>query len=177
MGKALSIAAAALATAVMTLPGCNTSGCTDLRNSIPLAGFYSAETFDAISLSDLSVGGIGAPGDSLILDASTTSSAQSQVYLPFRFGTSEVAYVFSVLLRGTDSEGNPTGLEVADTITFDYTSHPYFASEECGAMYSYRITGCRHTSHIIDSVAVTDSLVTNTDVERMKVFFRTSINQ
>lgn len=173
MGKTLILAAAVLAAGLLPA-GCNTSGCTDLRSSIPLAGFYSAESLAAIALPDLVVGGIGAPADSLLIDPSASSSAQKEVYLPFRFDTSEVAFKFGLLLRSTDSEGNETGTEVVDTITFGYTAFPYFASEECGAMYSYRIKSCTHTSFVIDSVAITDSLVTNTDVERIKIYFRTS---
>ncbi len=41
-------------------------------------------------------------------------------------------------------------------------------------MYRYYITEMTHTTHLIDSVAITDSLVTNLDVERIKIFFRTA---
>ena len=40
-------------------------------------------------------------------------------------------------------------------------------------MYRYTITRLSYTQHLIDSVAVTDSLVTNTDIKRLKIYFRT----
>ena len=58
-----------------------------------------------------------------------------------------------------------------DTITFTYTSQPYFASEECGAMYNYMITKVEATAHVLDSVAVMDSLITNMDIVRIRLYY------
>lgn len=41
-------------------------------------------------------------------------------------------------------------------------------------MYHYLITSFTYTRHLIDSVAVTDSLITNIDIESIQIFFRTS---
>ncbi|MDE6170290.1 MAG: hypothetical protein K2F68_03925, partial [Duncaniella sp.] len=61
-----------------------------------------------------------------------------------------------------------------DTVSFAYTSVPYFASEDCGAMYHYRITSLTYTTHVLDSVAVLDSLITNLERETIRIFFRTA---
>ena len=58
-------------------------------------------------------------------------------------------------------------------MTCCYNSVPYFASVECGAYYIYKITGVDYTRHLIDSLAVTDSVINNVDMERIQVFFRT----
>ena len=50
---------------------------------------------------------------------------------------------------------------------------PYFASEDCGAMYRYNITGVSHTSWLLDSVAVIDSAITNTDFQRIQLYYAT----
>lgn len=68
---------------------------------------------------------------------------------------------------------NISDLAFNDTVTFDYTSHPYFASQECGAMYIYKIKRVEYTRHLIDSVVVVDSTITNTDIERLRFYFRT----
>ena len=60
-----------------------------------------------------------------------------------------------------------------DTITFSYDAEPYFASDECGAMYRYTITAVRHTSHIIDSVKVVQPYVTNIGEPNLTIYFRT----
>ncbi len=152
-------------TATIALSGCNTSGCTDNQSSLPLAGFYSSQTKSAISIQDLDISGVGVKNDSLLYASGT---AISQVYLPFRSTESSTAYCFHYTQEGLD---NPA---LNDTISFRYTSEPYFASEECGAMLRYEITEMSHTRHLIDSVAVTDSLITNADIERIKIYFRTS---
>jgi hypothetical protein len=154
------------AAALLSATGCSSSSCSDNQNSLPLAGFYAVTTDDdgttasaAVSISGIGINGIGAPNDSLLVGE---SDSESQVYLPFRFDTPSTSYRFY------SYEG-----DVADTITFHYDAFPYFASEECGAMYRYRITKVENTTTLIDSVVVTDSLITNVDIERIKIYFKT----
>ena len=143
--------------------GCSNSSCSDNQNSLPLAGFYIVNTDGtdaAVSLSGLGISGVDAPNDSLICGE---QDSESQVYLPFRFDRTVTSFRFYSYEA-----------DVADTITFSYDAIPYFASEECGAMYRYRITQVSHTSAFIDSVALTDSLITNVDMERIKIYVRVS---
>lgn len=147
---------------------CNTSGCTDNQNSLPLAGFYTTGTLGKpieITLDSVEIGGVGAPGDSLLYGAGTPLQS---AYLPLR----STAQTTSFYIHYAQQSLNDPALN--DTITFGYTSTPYFASEECGAMYHYHIDRMTHTSHLIDSVVITDSLITNTDTERIRIFFRTA---
>lgn len=146
------------------LPSCNTVGCLENQSSVPLAGFYSNVSQAKIMVDSIWVYGVGAPGDSML----NTSVRASSVYLPFRGDKPSTSFAFRYLQRGLDYP------ELIDTITFDYESEPRFVSEECGAMFFYRITKMSHTTHLIDSVAITDSLINNFDTERIKVFFRTS---
>lgn len=154
----------AAAAAMIVAGGCNTSGCLENRNSIPLAGFYSYGTGDAIAIDSLAVGGIGAPGDSLLL---APGRASQQVYLPLRSSATETAFFIAYEQR--DLRSTPP-----DTITLTYSSEPRFVSEDCGAMYYYRLRRVGHTRHLIDSVGVADSLITNTDIERLRIYFRTA---
>lgn len=148
--------AGALVAATMTQ--CASNGCLDNRNSIPLAGFYDSETGEAVAVTGLTVGGVGAPGDSLIL----ANGSASQVYLPFRASVGEVTYVFSV------GDENVT---YSDSVRFVYNSTPYFVDTECGAMFRYRIREVSFDGTLIDSIAVTDSLITNVESERIKIYF------
>lgn len=168
MGRVLSdtAAAAALCAAIgvaAALTGCNTTGCTDNKASIPLAGFYSYETQSAISVSEISIGGVDAPNDSLVVNNATASEA----YLPFRADADATQYYIHYHSAGIDDPA------YNDTLTFSYNRLPYFASEECGAMFRYEITEFTSTYHLIDSVALTDTLVTNFDHEVIQIFFRT----
>lgn len=162
MQTRLGLGALAVAAA---LQGCNTSGCMENRNSVPLAGFYAADSVaNSISLDSLQVTGAGIPASAApLLEAGTRAS---QLYLPMRPTHQSVQWIFAYKWKALDLPA------LADTLTFDYTSEPFFASIDCGAIYKYRITRMAYTTHIIDSVSVTDSLITNTDVERIRIFFR-----
>ncbi len=158
----LSLAVTAV---IISLSGCSTTGCTENRNSIPIAGFYSYSTLDPITVDSVAIGGVGAPADSLLLRPSTRGS---QVYLPFRASSTETSFYIRYLSKDLDYP------DLYDTLTFTYTSVPYFASADCGAMYHYNITGLDHTNHLIDSVGVIDSIITNLERETIRIFFRTS---
>lgn len=110
--------------------------------------------------------GVGAPNDSVLVGEGTIS----QVYLPMRSTASSTAWCFSYTQPGLDDP------DFNDTVTFTYSSEPYFASEECGAMYIYNIKSVKYTTHLMDSVVLADSLITNTDIERIKIYFRTVTN-
>lgn len=143
---------------------CNSSGCYDNGSSIPLAGFYDSSTGNSIALDSLEISGIGAPADSVL---SHPGRAIEEIYLPMHAGKPSTAWVIAYKWHDLDFA------EANDTLTFDYESIPYFASEECGAMYAYRITRVAHTTHLVDSVTLTDSLITNVDRQTIQIYFRT----
>jgi hypothetical protein len=41
-------------------------------------------------------------------------------------------------------------------------------------MYRYNIKEVSYTTHLIDSIAVLDSLITNVDDTQLRIYFRTS---
>jgi hypothetical protein len=166
MGKILRniIVSAAVGAAAVS---CNTSGCVDNQSSIPLAGFYSYESLSSITVSSLTIGGVGAPNDSLLLD----NSSASQIYLPFRPGEDVTGFFIHYGSEGLDDPA------LNDTITFTYDRIPYFASEECGAMYRYAVKDVAYTHHLIDSIGLVDSLITNVDTETIHIYFRTQTNE
>lgn len=153
-----------IATAALLLAGCNTSGCLDNQSSIPLAGFYSSATKQQISISTLEITGVGVPNDSILVKAGTVMNS---VYLPMRSTQNTTAWCFHYTQDGISTP------EFNDTIEFYYTSEPFFASEECGAMYRYRINRCKSTTHLLDSVVVADSLITNVNIEQIRIYVRT----
>lgn len=164
MKKLLYIAAIATISGAV-LAGCNTTGCTENQNSVPLAGFYSMTTGDAIGIDSLAIAGDGAPNDSLLLGPSERGT---EVYLPLRADRNVTTFVIKYMQKSLADHG------VEDHITFYYESTPWFASEECGAMYHYRITRVSHTSQILDSVGISDSLVTNIERQTIGLYFRTA---
>lgn len=170
-GLAALAALAALGCAPV-LPSCNNQGCTDNHNALPLMGFYAVTTDEsgkpaeqAIALDSVAIGGVGAPDDSLLV---AVGQRVGSLYLPFRFHTRQTDFFFRY---GYKAQGLDKPV-FNDTLKFTYDSEPYFASEECGAMYRYRLREVVYTRHLIDSVAVTDSVITNVERERIKVYFR-----
>lgn len=155
----------ALAAVLTGLAGCNTSGCENNRSALPMMGFYNIRSGEPVILDSIDFGGVGAPGDSLLV--SSGESTQS-FYFPLRFDyTSTAFYIhYDYKEQGLDDPA------LNDTLTFSYSTKPFFESEECGAYYVYHIDGLKYTKHLIDSVAIVDSLITSYDMERVKVFFR-----
>lgn len=161
-----AVAACVGITAVMpTLTGCNTAGCTDNHSALPMMGFYNMATQSPVILDSLELGGVGAPDDSLLIKS---GSSVQWLYFPLRFDSEQTSFRFHYDYKEQGLD-NPA---LDDILTIRYTSEPYFASEECGAFYVYRVTGISYTKHLIDSVAVVDSVINNIDMERFKVFFR-----
>lgn len=144
--------------------GCNTQGCTDNQSALPLMGFYSMSTKEQIALDSLEMGGVGAPSDSMLF---RKGSSRQWVYLPFRFASGESRFFFHYAYPGIDDPANN------DTVVLCYSAEPYFASEECGAYYRYKLKSVGYTTHLIDSIGVSDSLITNIEMERIQVYFRT----
>lgn len=165
MGKVLTAAIAVIIAAVAVItPGCNTAGCTDNHSSIALAGFYSMSTLKAITVDSLTIGGVGAPDDSLLVD----SARVSKLVLPLRSTDKTTSFFIHYNQKLLNDP------RLNDTLTFDYDSYPYFASEECGAMYQYRITRVAYTRHLVDSVGIVDSLISNLDLEQIHIYMRTA---
>lgn len=145
---------------VLTLcVACSDGSCYDNGNSLPLVRFYMSDR-GAVSVSGVSLRGLGAPGDSVLV----TGETLSETYLPLRGTVSTTQWVIEVVTVG--------GPAVADTLSIDYKAVPYFAGAECGAMYSFDITGVKCTGNLIDSVVVKEPHVTNVNRESLRIYFK-----
>lgn len=144
-----------LAASFAIILSCN-DNCIGNSTGIPLAGFYNGDK--QVTINNLTVYGIGAPNDSVIIDKTSAKS----VYLPLRLTTSNCKYVFNY-----NTDGVPN-----DTLSLGYDAIPYFESHECGAMYNFRITSMEHTYHAIDSVRIPEPMITNADVVSIKIYVR-----
>lgn len=156
--------------------GCATSECLDNQNSLPLAGFYSSTPAStgntAISLSGITVRGMNAPGDSVLV---SNANELGKVYLPFRLDREQTSYIFEYP-EGLATPAEP-GKVAADTVTFRYKLQPWFVSAACGAVYYYDMTGIETTHTLIDSVACPAGIITNADSENLQIFFRANIEE
>jgi hypothetical protein len=61
---------------------------------------------------------------------------------------------------------------IADTIIFKHQTILNYASMESGFYYTYHINSIKHTNHRIDSISISDSTVTDTWNENIKVNIR-----
>lgn len=152
----LHILSALAVLCAVALNSCTGDGCTDNSSSLPLAHFY--QNGKAVTVSNLSVRGIGAPGDSILVD----NESVSEVYLPLPPSAKMCQFEFNY-----NTEGAP-----ADTITLHYTATPMFANMDCGAMYGFNISAHQFTRHAIDSVALVKPEVTNNNAVTLRIFMR-----
>lgn len=61
---------------------------------------------------------------------------------------------------------------VVDTITFFHQTNTRYDSMESGFYYEYKLKQVKTTQHRITSIQITDSLVTNTLHENIKIYIR-----
>lgn len=149
--------------AMLIMAACNSTGCLQNRNSVPLAGFYSVSG-QSIIVDSLDVVGLDMPIDTPLYSA---GEKLKSVYLPMRSTQPSTTWLFRYRSKGLDFD------QLIDTLTFVYDSKPYFASTDCGVIYKYHITSLKCTNHLIERVEITDSVITNFDIEQIKIFFRT----
>lgn len=160
------IALLLLFVAFVMIAACSSNECLDNKNSLPLAGFYSSDVNpQSIAIDSLSIYGIDAPGDSILLDSVVNVSS---AYLPFRIDQTSTSYVIHYNQKTISNE------RYNDTITFDYEIIPYFVSSACGSIYKYKMNSIDHSSHFIDSVVCTAPLgvIDNVAVENLRIYFR-----
>lgn len=149
------------------IAACNDEGCEGNTSSMPLAGFYSSQTKKAITIDSLTVFGVGVPNDSLLLD----TAKASQTYFPLDIKKMQARFVIRY------DQKQLAALNLADTVTIDYSPRPYFHSEECGAMYYFDVKGYRTTNVLIDSMQIIAPVFDNTTAETIKIYFRTGADE
>lgn len=147
---------------IIWLAACSNNGCEQNSSSLPLAGFYSSQTKSAITVDSLTVYGVGAPGDSAII---RNQSSTKQVYLPFDVDTTSSRFVIQY------NQQSLAG--ITDTVTVDYECVPFFYSKDCGAFYVFNVQSLSVSHNLIDSIQITTPRIDNTNVENIKIFFRT----
>lgn len=143
---------------------CSSDTCRENTSAIPLVSFYSSSEQSAITVDSLTIYGVDVPGDSAII----RNESASQAYLPFRGSIESCQYVFHYEMEAISD------VRYNDTLTVNYTATPQFTTVECGAMYFYEISDCSCTDHLIDSVSLISSSVTNVESETIRIYFRTS---
>ena len=154
-----------LAALTLGAAGCS-DDCSENKNALPLAGFYSiSDPIRKVQVSGLEVIGVGAPGDSVLSEASVT---KDEVYLPFRIDSDTTSYAFRYYYV---EEGDSVAKAMADTLTFIYTRTPRLASAECGVSYRFDIRDIRKCGALIDSVACPEGYIDNQNVMNLKIFF------
>lgn len=151
-----------LAMAVAMLMGvvaCSDGSCYDNANSLPLVRFY-ASGGGKVTVNGVTLRGIDAPGDSAYIK----NVSREEVYLPLRATKNSTQWIISVTTT--------TGASVADTLSINYSSQPYFASAECGAMFNFELKRVDCTHNFIDSVVVMQPVVTNVSQETMRIYLK-----
>ena len=142
---------------------CNNDTCLQNQSSIPKAQLYSSTSQKAITVDSLTIFGIGAPGDSMLVKCNKVST----VLLPLRPTTNITQFVIHYDQKILSDPS------MNDTITFDCTPEMFYDSRECGAFYRFAVNKVTHTRHFIDSIAVLVPVFNNTTLETVKIFMIT----
>ena len=151
------------------LHACNDAGCMDNRSSIPFEHFHHTVNLSTtISVVALPFYGIGQKHDSLIVDSARSLSSVS---LPFRNDDSITQFVLQYNYTWNKSR------QSNDTLTFIYRPYVYFASVDCGVMFNYTLKEGLYTRHILDSVIIVTSEITNQNIENIKLVFPAEENE
>lgn len=146
------------------LAACSSNECNDNKNSIPLAQFFSSlPTPQPVSIDSISIFGIGAPADSILVDS---AASLSETVLPFRIDTTETTYVIKYLSQLLSQQN------ICDTLRFSYDIKPMFVSSACGAVYYFDNPKVTHTYNFIDSVAFPLGNITNKNLPNINIYFR-----
>ena len=161
---ARAMAAVASVAMLSLLSACGSDGCTSNTASIPLAQLYSSSTLKAIAVDSISVYGIGAPGDSMIVRCGRSIS---QFTMPLRTTVDETKYVIHYDQKALSDERNN------DTITLRYKTDAMFDSKECGVVYAFEVSDFYYTRHLIDSMAMPYNRITNLTSVAVQLYMRT----
>lgn len=142
--------------------GC-TEECTDNQNALPLAGYYSSpKPTQTVSVDSLEIYGVGAPGDSILVDG---SGSRSSVYLPFRIDSDTTVYVFRPITAAAKAA------DIRDTVRFIYSREPHFVNTACGVSYIFRMRAIECSGEVIDSVTCPGGEITNANRENLHIYF------
>ena len=161
---ARAMAAVASVAMLSLLSACGSDGCTSNTASIPLAQLYSSSTLKAIAVDSISVYGIGAPGDSMIVRCGRSIS---QFTMPLRTTVDETKYVIHYDQKALSDERNN------DTITLRCKTDAMFDSKECGVVYAFEVSDFYYTRHLIDSMAMPYNRITNLTSVSVQLYMRT----
>ena len=165
MTKMARVMVAVASVAMLSLlSACGSDGCTSNTASIPLAQLYSSSTLKAIAVDSISVYGIGAPGDSMIVRCGRSIS---QFTMPLRTTVDETKYVIHYDQKALSDERNN------DTITLRYKTDAMFDSKECGVVYAFEVSDFYYTRHLIDSMAMPYNRITNLTSVAVQLYMRT----
>ena len=141
----------------LVLTACTDSSCYDNGSALPLVRFYNSGTTTQCTVNGLSVRGIDAPGDSVLVDKTNTT----ELYLPLRVNVKTTQWEFDYTIDGL----------LPDTLTVSYEPIPYFSSVECGAMYNFKVSEVRVTHNMIDSVELVKPVIDNVADVAIRLFF------
>lgn len=61
--------------------------------------------------------------------------------------------------------------KLRDTIKVEHEPRPYFTDLDCGALTFYTVKGISYTSHMLDSVIITNAEIDNYEKENFRIYY------
>jgi hypothetical protein len=127
-------------------------------------GFYKMQDDEMKSLTMTNLLAQGNTVDSVISESSVT-----KISLQLSNDADSSVYIFTMTI--SDTSIVDTVSTFTDTIKFNYTRQLFLLSYECGFMYNYTITDIQNTHNIIDTITITERLISTADAENLRILF------
>lgn len=103
-------------------------------------------------------------------DSLTVSSTADIVLVNRKYGASSMMLPLSYTAV-EDTFFLQYSARLVDTLWVEHQNHPYFSSMDCGMVMHYELVNIKSTNHLIDSVQIVNSGVSNTLKDNVKIYF------
>lgn len=108
-----------------------------------------------------------------LLDTLTVSTTGDNVIINRKLGAEGMDLPLSYTAT-VDTFYLKYSTRLADTLWVEHLNLPYFSSMECGTVMHYRLTGIQSTTHLIDSVRIVNTEITNSLKKNVEIYFTVS---
>ncbi|MBR6338672.1 MAG: hypothetical protein IKR63_00880 [Alloprevotella sp.] len=157
----------------LMLSGCSSIDCPLNNNVRMVSQLYSAETLEALTLSEAELNITAAGTDSLLLNRWSGAGTFS---LPLGYRSDPD----TLLLHFSNSHGQ----FATDSLIVSHTATPHFENIDCPVVVFHQLSHVRWTSHplrelplTIDSVVISRNLVDYEDLENLRIYLRAVATQ
>jgi hypothetical protein len=149
----------------VALSSCNKEDyCVLPVTSLMNIGFYKMQDDE---MKSVTVKNLLARGN--VVDSIISEDNAAKISLPLSNDADSSIYIFTMTLSDTGIVD--TVSTFTDTIVFNYTRKLFLLSYDCGFMYNYTMVDIESTHNIINTISITERLISTADAENIRIRF------